>query len=166
MTSAVYVRADHYAWSRVGSPRISRADIAYFTAALPVARPEATVRSEVCGVITNVRTARSQGHHELATASLRLTRWVVLTSLSPCVMSLPESLAKAQTSKVQTPHIEVKKPVTHNGACIAFLSLRWFRLPPVPYTGATASKRVLQPFTHDEALVKQSRFHAEGNMIH
>ena len=106
---------------------LKRYDIAYFTAALPVGQdPKLLLGKGVWGDWLNVRELlEAKDTSELGdrigqpnTVGRTLDQLI-----TPGVMSLLESLAKAQTSVAwlsKRRNIEVKKPVlvTHNGACM------------------------------------------------
>lgn len=106
---------------------LKRYDIAYFTAALPVGQdPKLLLGKGVWGDWLNVRELlEAKDTSELGdrigqpnTVGRTLDQLI-----TPGVMSLLESLAKAQTSVAwlsKRRNIEVKKPVlvTHNGACV------------------------------------------------
>ena len=125
---------------------LKRYDIAYFTAALPVGQdPKLLLGKGVWGDWLNVRELlEAKDTSELGdrigqpnTVGRTLDQLI-----TPGVMSLLESLAKAQTSVAwlsKRRNIEVKKPVlvTHNGACM----LSFTEVVPATtgsvYTGAT-----------------------------
>lgn len=129
-SSGLSVRADLLrSVARWQSPDffLKRYDIAYFTAALPVGQdPKLLLGKGVWGDWLNVRELlEAKDTSELGdrigqpnTVGRTLDQLI-----TPGVMSLLESLAKAQTSVAwlsKRRNIEVKKPVlvTHNGACM------------------------------------------------